>query len=145
MAQVLNASEVGVTIGKPCKPHASSAWIAPNGNFYFVNHCDHWETARVGLKPYAACASSHTIVDGILDLRRRGLTVGNLSQLTIRMSKKGQLNVGWPYEPGEVISAQMNGYYIAAVTLLDGDAFIEQFAQDRLADRNILDLVPRIR
>ena len=104
----------------------------------------HWETARVGLKPYAACASSHTIVDGLLDLRRRGLTVGNLSQLTIRMSKKGQLNVGWPYEPGEVISAQMNGYYIAAVTLLDGDAFIEQFAQDRLADRNILDLVPRI-
>ena len=105
---------------------------------------DHWETARVGLKPYAACASSHTIVDGILDLRGRGLAADNLAQLTIRMSKKGQLNVGWPYEPGEVISAQMNGYYIAAVTLLDGDAFIEQFAQDRLADRNILDLVPRI-
>jgi 2-methylcitrate dehydratase PrpD len=38
----------------------------------------------------------------------------------------------------------MNGYYIAAVALLDGDAFIEQFAQDRLADHNILDLVPRI-
>jgi 2-methylcitrate dehydratase PrpD len=105
---------------------------------------DHWETARVGLKPYAACASSHTIIDGVLDLRRRGLTVRNLAQLTIRMSKKGQLNVGWPYQPGEVISAQMNGYYIAAVTLLDGDAFIEQFAQDRLADRNILDLMPRI-
>jgi 2-methylcitrate dehydratase PrpD len=105
---------------------------------------DHWETARVGLKPYAACASSHTIVDGILDLRRQGLTARNLAQLTIRMSKKGQLNVGWSYVPGEVISAQMNGYYIAAVTLLDGDAFIEQFAQDRLADRNILDLIPRI-
>jgi aconitate decarboxylase len=105
---------------------------------------DHWETARVGLKPYAACASSHTIVDGILDLRRRGVTAGNLAQLTVRMSKKGQLNVGWPYKPGEVISAQMNGYYIAAVTLLDGDAFIEQFAADRLADRTILDLVSRI-
>src|SRR5262249_21340245 len=33
---------------------------------------------------------------------------------------------------------------IAAVTLLDGDAFIDQFAEDRLADRNILDLIPRI-
>src|SRR5205807_1998476 len=73
-----------------------------------------------------------------------GVIAANLAQLTIRMSKKGQLNVCWPYEPGEVISAQMNGYYIAAVTLLDGDAFIEQFAKDRLADRNILDLVPRI-
>jgi 2-methylcitrate dehydratase PrpD len=60
------------------------------------------------------------------------------------MSKKGCLNIGWPYEPGEVISAQMNGYYIAAVTLLDGDAFIEQFARDRLADSEILWLMPRI-
>jgi 2-methylcitrate dehydratase PrpD len=60
------------------------------------------------------------------------------------MSKKGQVNVGWPYKPGEVITAQMNGYYIAAVTLRDGDAFIDQFAQARLADPNILELLPRI-
>jgi 2-methylcitrate dehydratase PrpD len=38
----------------------------------------------------------------------------------------------------------MNGYYIAAVTLLDGDAFVEQFAQHRLADRRILNLVPLV-
>jgi len=96
------------------------------------------------LKPYASCASSHTIVDSVLDLRRRGLTADNLARLSIRMSKKGQVNVGWPYRPGEVIAAQMNGYYIAAVTLRDGDAFIDQFAQARLADPNILELLPRI-
>jgi aconitate decarboxylase len=103
-----------------------------------------WEAARVGLKPYASCASSHTIVDSMRDLLRRGLTADSLARLTIRMSKKGQMNVGWPYQPGEVIAAQMNGYYIAAVTLLDGDAFIEQFAESRLADPKILDLLPRI-
>jgi len=103
-----------------------------------------WEAARVGLKPYASCASSHTIVDSIRDLRRRGLTADSLARLSIRMSKKGQLNVGWRYQPGDVIAAQMNGYYIAAVTLLDGDAFIEQFAERRLADPRILDLLPRI-
>ena len=96
-----------------------------------------WEIMRVGLKAYAACASSHTIVDGMLDLRRQGLTADNLGHLAIRMSKKGHLNVGWPYQPGDPIAAQMNGYYIAAVTLLEGDAFVEQFAQDRLADRRI--------
>src|SRR5262249_29369857 len=105
---------------------------------------ERWETTGVGLKPYAACASSDTIVDSVRDLRRRGLTTDSLARLTIRMSKKGQLNVGWPYQPGEVIAAQMNGYYIAAVTLLDGDAFIEQFAEARLADPKILDLLPRI-
>jgi aconitate decarboxylase len=103
-----------------------------------------WEIARVGLKPYASCASSHTIVDSVLYLRRRGLTADNLARLSIRMSKKGQVNVGWPYRPGEVITAQMNGYYIAAVTLRDGDAFIDQFTQARLADPNILELLPRI-
>jgi len=103
-----------------------------------------WEVALVGLKPYASCASSHTIVDSVRDLRRRGLTADSLARLTIRMSKKGQLNVGWRYQPGDVIAAQMNGYYIAAVTLLDGDAFIEQFAEGRLADPKILDLLPRI-
>jgi 2-methylcitrate dehydratase PrpD len=103
-----------------------------------------WEIMRVGLKPYAACASSHTIIDAILDLRRRGLSPRNIAKLTISMSKKGQLNVGWPYQPGDVIAAQMNGYYIAAVALLDGDAFIEQFSPDRLADRRILDLLPAI-
>jgi aconitate decarboxylase len=103
-----------------------------------------WEAARVGLKPYASCASSHTIVDCVRDLRQRGLTADGLARLTIRMSKKGQVNVGWPYQPGEVIAAQMNGYYIAAVTLLDGDAFIEQFAEARLADPKILDLLARI-
>lgn len=105
---------------------------------------DLWEATRVGLKRYASCASSHTIVDGVLELRRRGLTADNLSRLTIGMSNKGRVNVGWPYQPGDVIAAQMNGYFIGAVTLLDGDAFIDQFSEDRLADPRILDLLPRI-
>jgi len=104
----------------------------------------HWETERVGLKPYAACASAHTTVDGVRELRKQGLTAANLERLTIRMSKKGHLNIGWPYHPGEILTAQMNGFYAAAVTLLDGDAFIDQYAEGRLADPAILALLPRI-
>jgi aconitate decarboxylase len=104
----------------------------------------HWETERVGLKAYAACASAHTSIDGVRELRTQGLTADNLERLTIRMSKKGQLNVGWPYRPGEILTAQMNGYYAAAVALLDSDAFIDQYAPARLADPEILALLPRI-
>jgi hypothetical protein len=39
---------------------------------------DRWETARVGLKAYAACASAHTIIDGVRAMRDRGLTPANL-------------------------------------------------------------------
>ena len=103
-----------------------------------------WETARVGLKAYAACASAHTTIDGVLALRRRGLTPDTLDRMTVRMSRKGHLNIGFPYRPGEVIAAQMNGFYAAAVALLDGEAFIDQYAEARLADPCILALIPRI-
>ncbi len=129
---------------------------APFGGFMSTLHGQHdaativadlgerWETARVGLKAYAACASAHTTIDGILELRRRGLSSENLERMTVRMSRKGHLNIAWPYKPGDVIAAQMNGYYAAAVTLLDGEAFIEQYDESRLADPKILALMPRI-
>jgi 2-methylcitrate dehydratase PrpD len=103
-----------------------------------------WETERVGLKAYAACASAHTTIDGVRELRRKGLTADNLAQMTIRVSKKSAINIGWPYAPAEVITAQMNGQYAAAVTLLDGDAFVDQYAPMRLADPQILKIVPRV-
>jgi 2-methylcitrate dehydratase PrpD len=77
-------------------------------------------------------------------LRARGLTPENLDRLTVSMSKKGHLNIGWPYKPGEVIAAQMNGAYAAAVSLLDGEAFVDQYDQSRLADPRILAIIPRI-
>lgn len=129
---------------------------APFGGFMSTLHGQHdpasmlsdlgerWETARVGLKAYAACASAHTTIDGVRELRSRGLTPDNLKTLTIRMSKKGHLNIGWAYKPGEVIAAQMNGFYAAAVTLLDGEAFIEQYETTRLADPRILAIMPKI-
>jgi aconitate decarboxylase len=103
-----------------------------------------WETERVGLKPYAACASAHTTIDGVRELRGAGLTADNLAQMTIRVSKKSAINIGWPYVPAEVMTAQMNGQYAAAVTLLDGDAFIDQYAPSRLADPKILKIIPRV-
>ena len=110
---------------------------APFGGFMSTLHGQHdaasiledlgtrWETARVGLKAYAACASAHTTIDGVLELRRRGLSHDNFDRMTVRMSRKGHLNIGFPYRPGEVITAQMNGFYAASVALLDGEAFLE--------------------
>ena len=105
---------------------------------------ERWETAQVGLKAYAACASAHTTIDGVRELRSRGLNADNLARLTVRMSRKGHINIGWPYRPGEVITAQMNGSYAAAVTLIDGEAFIDQYDEQRLADPAILALMQRI-
>jgi 2-methylcitrate dehydratase PrpD len=103
-----------------------------------------WETARVGLKAYAACASTHSSVDAIGELMAEGLSAGNLRRLSISVSRKAKLNVGWPYKPDSVTAAQMNGYYTAAVKLLDGQAFIDQYREERIADPRILALIPKI-
>ncbi len=103
-----------------------------------------WETLQVGFKVYASCASSHTTVDALHQLMRQGLTPENLARLEIRMSRKGAKNVGWAYTPREVVSAQMNGFYVAAVTLIDGETFVDQFQEDRLADPRIMALIERI-
>ena len=105
---------------------------------------ERWETAAVGFKVYASCASSHTTIDAIDDLMRRGLTASNLDRLTIRMSRIGSNNVNWPYRPSDPVAAQMNGYYTAAVKILDGETFIEQYRVERLGDPKILDLIPKV-
>jgi aconitate decarboxylase len=104
-----------------------------------------WETAAVGFKVYSACASAHTTVDALDALMKEGLTAETLDHLTVRMSKKGFTNIGWHYVPAEIVSAQMNGYYTAAVKLLDGEAFIDQYQQDRLADPAVLSLITRMK
>jgi len=105
---------------------------------------ERWETLEVGFKAYAACASAHTIVDALDQLMRRGLRHQEMTRLRIRMTKIGASNVAWRYRPAGVVAAQMNGYYTAAVKLLDGDAFVEQYAEDRLTDPRILSLIEKI-
>src|SRR3546814_224989 len=106
---------------------------------------DHWETARVGFKVYAACGSAHTTIDALDKMMAEGLNADTLESLTIRMSRKGFTNVGWSYSPGEIVSAQMNGYFTAAVKLRDGDAFVDQYRPERMSDPRILSLIDRIR
>jgi aconitate decarboxylase len=103
-----------------------------------------WLSEDVGFKIFATCASAQTIVLGMQQLRAQGLTPSNLQRLDIRLGRIALSNVGWPYKPADVVAAQMNASYAAAVTLLDGDASVEQFSKERLADPAVLDIASRI-
>ena len=103
-----------------------------------------WLSAGVGFKIFSTCASAQTIVQGMQQLRERGLVASHLHHLKIRLGKIALSNVGWPYKPADVVAAQMNASYAAAVTLLDGDASVEQFSENRLADPAVLEIASRI-
>lgn len=105
---------------------------------------ENWELLKVGFKAYAACASTHTIIDGVDALVKEGVIADNLQQLEIGLTNVGFFNVGGPYRPNGVVAAQMNGRYAAAVRLLEGDVSVAQFREDLLEAPSILGVIDRI-
>jgi 2-methylcitrate dehydratase PrpD len=104
-----------------------------------------YETEKVGFKIYSCCGSCHTSVEAIKQLRRRdGIAADAVESIEVECSRATELHVGWPYEPRSITSAQMNLPYCVAVTLIDGDAFVEQFSAERIHAPDVLDLARRV-
>ncbi|MEO7728007.1 MAG: MmgE/PrpD family protein, partial [Burkholderiales bacterium] len=119
---------------------AESADLAP-----FVQSLGkEWETLQTGFKAYAACASAHTIIDALDAMMKRGLTADNLDRLTIKMSRIGVNNVGWEYRPSTIVAAQMNGFFTAGMKLVDGQSFIDQYREERIADPAIMSVIKKV-
>ena len=105
-----------------------------------------WETADVGFKPYSTNGSCHTTIDALLALKEKcGLAAEQLEALTAFTSTATKEHVGWPYKPDSITTAQMNLAYIAAVTLTDGDAFVDQFTEERIRDPKLVALAERVK
>lgn len=104
-----------------------------------------WLADGVGFKIYATCASAQSIVEGVRQLRARGLSEETLQELDIRVGSIAASNIGWPYRPRDTTAAQMNGSFAAAVALIDDDAFVDQFDDARLSAPDVLSVIERIR
>jgi 2-methylcitrate dehydratase PrpD len=105
-----------------------------------------WETAEVGFKPYSTNGSCHTSIDALLALRSQcGLSTEQVEAVTVFTSTATKEHVGWHYEPDSVTTAQMNLSYIAAVTLADGDAFVDQFTEQRIRDPKLVAFAERVK
>ncbi len=104
-----------------------------------------FEMRRNGFKQYSSLASSHTSVDAMRAIRaRHGIAGEDVASVEIGTTNMVFVHCGWPYEPKETITAQMNLPYTAAVTLLEGTAFVDQYIDAKLRDPKILDLARRI-
>ena len=54
------------------------------------------------------------------------------------------VHCAWEYKSQGVTAAQMNLFFGLAAIAVDGDAFVEQYREDRLRDPKILDFIKRI-
>jgi len=104
-----------------------------------------FEMRRNGFKRYSSLASSQTSVDALRQIIARTDIKGeDVAKVRIGTTNMVYVHCGWPYEPKETITAQMNLPYTAAVTLLEGNAFVDQYADEKLRDPVILDLADRV-
>jgi aconitate decarboxylase len=94
-----------------------------------------WQTMGVALKFYACVGSNHTTLDAIRDMQQeRPFGANGVKKVSVHGSQVTMDHVGWKYVPQGLTSAQLNLPYCVATWLLDGDVFVDQFTEDKVAD-----------
>jgi aconitate decarboxylase len=66
--------------------------------------------------------------------RERSFGPRDIKKIVIHGSQVTVNHVGWKYVPQGLTSAQLNLPYCVATWLLDGDCFVDQFTEDKVAD-----------
>jgi aconitate decarboxylase len=94
-----------------------------------------WQTMGIALKFYACVGTNHTTLDAIRDMQsERPFGAADVRKIVVHGSEVTVNHVGWKYVPQGLTSAQLNMPYCVATWLLDGDCFVDQFTEDKVAD-----------
>jgi len=104
-----------------------------------------WRTEGTCFKPYACCGSNHSSIDAALAvLAENKLEAKDVKRVLIGVSRVVETQTGFVYRPTTVLNAQMSIRYDVAVGMLDGQAYLEQFTDERIKERDVVDLASRI-
>ena len=95
-----------------------------------------WQTMGVALKFYACDGSNHTTLDALREMQQeRPYKAEEVAKIVVRGSQVTMDHVGWKYVPQGLTSAQLNLPYCVGTYLLEGDCGVDQFTEDKVADR----------
>ena len=104
-----------------------------------------WQTMGVALKFYSCVGSNHTTLDAIREMQQeRAFGAKDVKKIVVRGSQVTMDHVGWKYVPQGLTSAQLNLPYCIATWLLEGDCFVDQFTEEKVADRNRMALAEKV-
>jgi 2-methylcitrate dehydratase PrpD len=94
-----------------------------------------WQTMGIALKFYSCVGSNHTTLDALRAIQaERPFGPDDVDTIVVHGSQVTMDHVGWKYVPQGLTSAQLNLPYCVATLLLDGDCFVDQFTEDKVAD-----------
>ena len=99
----------------------------------------------VNIKPYACCASSHSAIDAVFELRKgQRFAPSDVERIRVKTAESVKLQCGFEYRAMGVVQAQMSLQYIVAVSLVDGAALLEQFSDTRISEPQVMALAGRV-
>ncbi len=94
-----------------------------------------WQTMGIALKFYACVGTNHTTLDALRDMwQERPFKADDVESIVVYGSQVTVSHVGWKYVPQGLTSAQLNLPYCVATWLIEGDCFVDQFTEDKVAD-----------
>jgi aconitate decarboxylase len=104
-----------------------------------------FETMRISLEFYSCVGSNHTTLDAIRRMQARHPSgAEDVAKILVAGSRVTIDHVGWPYVPQGITSAQLNLPYCVATLLLDGDVFVDQFTEDKIADPDRMRIAAKV-
>ncbi|MBI3044667.1 MAG: MmgE/PrpD family protein [Betaproteobacteria bacterium] len=104
-----------------------------------------WQTMGIALKFYACVGTNHTTLDAFREMQAgRPFGPRDVKKIVIHGSQVTVNHVGWKYVPQGLTSAQLNLPYCVATLLLDGDCFVDQFTEKKVADRARMALAEKV-
>jgi aconitate decarboxylase len=103
-----------------------------------------FEIAKVELKPYVSSRPNHTAIDAALELVARSPQIRpeNIERIEIQVGS-ANYRYGAGYVVNTVSRALMSVAYCAAVAIVDGDAFLNQFTMEKVRDPRVQKLLER--
>lgn len=105
---------------------------------------EHYEIAHVEHKPYVSSRPNHTAIDATIELRAANpsVEIEDIENISITIGTVNyRYGAGFPVVG--VPSALMSVAYCAAVAFVDGDVFLEQFTDAKVADERCRALLAR--
>ncbi|MCX5907960.1 MAG: MmgE/PrpD family protein [Deltaproteobacteria bacterium] len=150
-------SLIGIWGAKLCAAGLFGPVTAIEGNFgYAKATADTYDLRKIedpanvnrgilntGIKPYSCCRQHHSAVDAILELREKyELKADQVAQITVRTFAVASR--GKHQRPDTVASATYSAPFSVASALITGACWREQYTEERIKDRHVLELAEKI-